>query len=70
MQQRPSSEAKIVARLLEIVSTLYGNQGSLSCSQNPPLVPILSQMYPIHYLLTYFFKMNINFTLPSTRRSF
>jgi hypothetical protein len=34
--------------------------------KSPPLVPILSQIHPVHTFLPYFFKINSNIIIPST----
>jgi hypothetical protein len=36
---------------------------------SPTLVPVLSQMNPVHTLTTYYLKNNVNITLTSTSRS-
>jgi hypothetical protein len=35
-------------------------EGSLPCSQDPPLVPILSQINPIHTIPSYLSKIHFN----------
>jgi len=49
-----------------------GPGGSSPCSQEPPLIPILSQMNPVHNFTLCFFKNNLLFKiniLPSMPRS-
>jgi hypothetical protein len=41
-------------------------EGSLSCSQEPPLVPILSQINPIHTIPSYLSKIQFNKVRPPT----
>jgi hypothetical protein len=42
--------------------------GSLPCSQQPPLDPILSQLNPVHPLTHYFPKIRLSIIIPSTSR--
>jgi len=44
-------------------------EGSLSYSQQPATVSILSQMNTIHSLMRYFCKIDVDISLPSTTRS-
>jgi hypothetical protein len=41
-------------------------EGSLPCSQQPPLVPILSQINPIHIMPSYLSKIHFNIVHPPT----
>jgi hypothetical protein len=42
-------------------------EGSLPCSQEPAIIPVLSQMNPVHTLPLYFCKISFNI-LPSSPR--
>jgi hypothetical protein len=42
------------------------SDGSLLCSQEPPLAPILNQMNAMHTPTAYFFYIHFNIVLPST----
>jgi len=44
------------------------SESSLPCSQNPPLVPILTQMRPVHAFSSYFPKIYSNIIFEFTRR--
>jgi hypothetical protein len=41
-------------------------EGSMSCSQDPPMVPILSPINPIHSIPSYPSKMHFNIVRPHT----
>jgi hypothetical protein len=41
-------------------------KGSLQCSQEPPPVPILSQINPIHTISPYLSKIHFNIVQPPT----
>jgi hypothetical protein len=44
-------------------------EGSLPCSQKPAMVPILSQMHPVHTFPPYFPKIHFNIIFPSMPKS-
>jgi hypothetical protein len=46
-------------------SLFMETEGSLPCSQTPPLVPILSQMHPIHTFPHYFPNIDSNIMFPA-----
>jgi hypothetical protein len=41
-------------------------EGSLPCSQEPPLAPILSQIDPVHTITSYLCKIHFNIVHPPT----
>jgi hypothetical protein len=43
---------------------------SLSCSQEPPLIPVLSQMNPVHIVTLYSSKILFNIVLVSSFQGF
>jgi hypothetical protein len=45
----------IITKLLEKIF-METEEGSLPCSQDPPLFLTLSQVNPVHDFITYFFK--------------
>jgi hypothetical protein len=45
-------------------------EGSLLCSHNPPVLPLLSQINPVHTTLGYLSKVRFNIILPPTSRVF
>jgi hypothetical protein len=45
------------------------SEGSLPCSESPPLVPILSQINSIHTIPSYLSKIHFNIVHPPTSRS-
>lgn len=50
MAQRPSSETDSNPAAQEILAPLMETEGSIPCSQNTDIDPILSQLKPTHML--------------------
>ena len=67
-QQNPSSESNSSSTTKKF-PCLTKTQGSLPCSQEPPLVPIFSQRNPVHSLPSCFFTTNFNINLPPIHKS-
>ena len=61
----------IIIMIIIIIITpwLVEPGGSMPHSQGCPIIPILSRMYPVPRIDTYFFKIHFNILLPSTPRS-
>jgi hypothetical protein len=69
MQQSPSSETNSPWGSQEILRLLQNRKVHYHVHTSPSLVPILSQMRPIHAFLIYFVKTNSGTILPSASRS-
>jgi len=68
MEQNPSLEADSCAATKEMPCLLWNSKVRYLIQNSPPLVPILSQIHPIHTFLPYFPKIHSNVILPSTLR--
>jgi len=66
MEQSPSREANTHSATQEISRLLWNPKINYPVPKNPPLVPILRQMRPVHTLPSYFPKIHANIILPST----
>jgi hypothetical protein len=69
MKQGPSCKAKSHSASQDISRPLRNPKAHYSVHKTRPLVPILSQMYPIHTFPTYFPKIRCNIILQPTHRS-
>jgi hypothetical protein len=69
MEQGPSSEANSHPAAQQISRPLWNLKARYRDHNSPPLVPILSQMNPVHILTPNFFKIHFIIILPSTPRS-
>jgi hypothetical protein len=59
-------EEIIISHPLKKFPVSYVTQGSLPCSQEPPLGPTLSQTNAVHTLTHSFFNFHFNAIVPST----
>ena len=53
------------SQLVMKLPAFYGTRGSLPHSQAPAIVPILSQINPVHALRTHFLNIHLNIFFPS-----
>jgi len=66
MEQSPSWDADSLSASQEIPLVLCNPKVHYSVHNRPPLVPVLSQMNPVHILSLYFYNIHSNVILPST----
>ena len=69
MEHSPSSEANCSLPSQEIPLIVRNPEVHYCVHKNLPLVPILSQIKPVHFPTFYFLKTHFNVILPSMRRS-
>jgi hypothetical protein len=65
MEHSPSWEANSHSYSQEIRRPLWNTKVYYCGHKDPPLIPILSQMKPVHTLPSYFFKIHFNIILLS-----
>jgi hypothetical protein len=69
IKQSPSSEAKSLSAIQEILCLLWKPKVDFRVHNSLPLVPILSQFNPVHTLQPYFLMINSNIIFPPTTTS-
>jgi hypothetical protein len=69
MEHIPFSEADSFPVNQTFLRLLFDQKCSYRIYKSPPLVLVVSHMYPIHMLGSCFLKFNFNIILPSTPRS-
>jgi len=60
MKQSPSSEANTHSASQEIPRLSWNQTFHYRVHKRPPLIPILSQMHPVHTCLPYFLNIHFN----------
>jgi hypothetical protein len=61
-------EKLTVAQPVKKSPAFYGTERFITVLQNPPLVPMLSQLHPVHTFPPYFSKIIFNINLSFTHR--
>jgi hypothetical protein len=70
MDQSPSWKVDLPSVSQEIPSILWQPNVYHGADKWPPFFPILTEINPVHTLVSYFFKIHVNIISPSTPRYF